>query len=90
MRLGITLATGLVACMLAVAPAYAHGEKSQMAFLRMRTINWYDLHWSKTEVNVGDVVEITGKFNVFGLAGCSCESTHGVPEQWSAGPGVRA
>ena len=65
MRLGISLATGLVACMLAVAPAYAHGEKSQMAFLRMRTINWYDLHWSKAEVNVGDVVEITGKFNVF-------------------------
>lgn len=61
----IGLALGLVVGVLAVAPAFAHGEKSQMAFLRMRTINWYDLHWSKTEVNVGDTVEVTGKFNVF-------------------------
>ena len=36
-----------------------------MAFLRMRTVQWYDLKWSKTDVNVNDVVEISGKFNVF-------------------------
>jgi methane/ammonia monooxygenase subunit B len=45
--------------------ASAHGEKSQAAFMRMRTIHWYDLNWSKEKVNVNDEVEITGKFHVF-------------------------
>lgn len=45
--------------------ASAHGEKSQAAFMRMRTIHWYDLRWSKERVNVNDSVEITGKFHVF-------------------------
>jgi len=45
--------------------ASAHGEKSQAAFMRMRTIHWYDLHWSKEKVTVNDDVEITGKFHVF-------------------------
>jgi len=45
--------------------ASAHGEKSQAAFMRMRTIHWYDLNWSKEKVKVNDTVEITGKFHVF-------------------------
>lgn len=45
--------------------ASAHGEKSQAAFMRMRTIHWYDLHWSKEKVKVNDTVEITGRFHVF-------------------------
>ena len=45
--------------------ASAHGEKSQAAFMRMRTIHWYDLKWSKEVVKVNDTVEITGKFHVF-------------------------
>jgi methane/ammonia monooxygenase subunit B len=45
--------------------ASAHGEKSQAAFMRMRTIHWYDLHWSKEKVQVNEDVEITGKFHVF-------------------------
>lgn len=45
--------------------ASAHGEKSQAAFMRMRTIHWYDLHWSKEKVKVNDTVEITGKFHLF-------------------------
>lgn len=45
--------------------ASAHGEKSQAAFMRMRTIHWYDLNWSKEKVKVNDFVEITGKFHVF-------------------------
>ena len=45
--------------------ASAHGEKSQAAFMRMRTIHWYDLKWSKERVNVNEDVEITGKFHVF-------------------------
>ncbi|NBS18025.1 MAG: methane monooxygenase/ammonia monooxygenase subunit B [Gammaproteobacteria bacterium] len=45
--------------------ASAHGEKSQAAFMRMRTIHWYDLKWSKEVVKVNDTVEVTGKFHVF-------------------------
>jgi methane/ammonia monooxygenase subunit B len=45
--------------------ASAHGEKSQAAFMRMRTIHWYDLNWSKEKVKVNETVEITGKFHVF-------------------------
>jgi len=62
----------LVGLLLAVAAtsfyaptASAHGEKSQAAFMRMRTIHWYDLKWSKEKVNVNEDVEITGKFHVF-------------------------
>jgi len=49
----------------AATPASAHGERSQQAFLRMRTFNWYDVKWSKTEVNVNDEMTITGKVHVF-------------------------
>jgi methane/ammonia monooxygenase subunit B len=45
--------------------ASAHGEKSQAAFMRMRTIHWFDLNWSKETVAVNDTVEISGKFHVF-------------------------
>jgi methane/ammonia monooxygenase subunit B len=59
---------GLLVAMAAgvYAPAAsAHGEKSQAAFMRMRTIHWYDLKWSKEVVQVGEDVEISGKFHVF-------------------------
>lgn len=62
----------LVGLLLAVAAtslyapsASAHGEKSQAAFMRMRTIHWFDLKWSKEKVAVNEDVEITGKFHVF-------------------------
>jgi len=58
------LAVGLAATMAAAGPADAHGEKSQAAFLRMRTLNWYDLKWSKTTVNVNEEYEITGKLHI--------------------------
>ncbi|MFZ2726588.1 MAG: bacterial ammonia monooxygenase, subunit AmoB [Methylococcaceae bacterium] len=45
--------------------ASAHGEKSQAAFMRMRTIHWFDLNWSKEEVAVNDTMTISGKFLVF-------------------------
>jgi methane/ammonia monooxygenase subunit B len=60
---------GLLAAVAATgfyAPAAsAHGEKSQAAFMRMRTIHWYDLKWSKEKVKVNESVEITGKFHLF-------------------------
>ncbi|MCI0557687.1 MAG: methane monooxygenase/ammonia monooxygenase subunit B, partial [Nitrososphaera sp.] len=45
--------------------AVAHGEKSQAAFMRMRTIIWYDLNWSSDSVPVNETVTIDGKFHVF-------------------------
>ena len=45
--------------------ASAHGEKSQAAFMRMRTIHWYDLDWSKSQVAVNETVTVSGKFHVF-------------------------
>jgi methane/ammonia monooxygenase subunit B len=45
--------------------ASAHGEKSQAAFMRMRTIHWFDLNWSKEELKVNDTMTISGKFHVF-------------------------
>ena len=58
------LAVGLAASMAGAGPADAHGEKSQAAFLRMRTLNWYDVKWSKTSVNVNEEMEITGKLHI--------------------------
>ena len=42
--------------------ALAHGEKAQMAFLRMRSIHWYDIQVSPTQVSINDEVVVTGKF----------------------------
>jgi methane/ammonia monooxygenase subunit B len=55
------LAAGLAFTMASAGPADAHGEKSQAAFLRMRTLGWYDLKWSKTNVTVNEEYEISGK-----------------------------
>lgn len=44
--------------------AHAHGEKALEPFIRMRTIQWYDVEWSKSKLNVNDEVIITGKFHV--------------------------
>ena len=58
-------AAAVVATVGAAAPAFAHGEKSQQAFLRMRTLNWYDVAWSKTSVAVNEEMVLSGKVHVF-------------------------
>lgn len=57
----------LLAVLTAVMPfsidlAFAHGERAQQAGLRMRTMNWFDVEISPTEVKVNDIVTIKGKF----------------------------
>lgn len=42
----------------------AHGEKALEPFIRMRTIQWYDVDWSKKDLGINDELEITGKFHV--------------------------
>ena len=61
----IGAAAAVAATLGAIAPASAHGEKSQQAFLRMRTLNWYDVAWSKTTVNVNEEMILSGKVHVF-------------------------
>ena len=57
---------GLGACCVTLAPngAAAHGEKALEPFIRMRTIQWYDVQWSQEKLNVNDELVITGKFHV--------------------------
>ncbi|MGR8952376.1 MAG: bacterial ammonia monooxygenase, subunit AmoB [Gammaproteobacteria bacterium] len=61
----VALLLTVAAAMFYTPAASAHGEKSQAAFMRMRTIHWYDLNWSKEVVKVNDTMTISGKFLVF-------------------------
>lgn len=61
----VALLMALTSAMFYTPTASAHGEKSQAAFMRMRTIHWFDLDWSKDEVPVNDTMTISGKFHVF-------------------------
>jgi methane/ammonia monooxygenase subunit B len=61
----VALLLTMTAAMFYTPTASAHGEKSQAAFMRMRTIHWFDLNWSKEEVAVNDTMTISGKFFVF-------------------------
>lgn len=44
--------------------AQAHGEKALEPFIRMRTIQWYDVQWSTQKFKVNDEVSVSGKFHV--------------------------
>jgi len=59
-RLLGSIVAGLVLVMWAAAPAFAHGERSQEAFLRMRTVGWLDVAFDKTTVKQGETLTITG------------------------------
>lgn len=61
----VALLVTVTAAMFYAPTASAHGEKSQAAFMRMRTIHWFDLNWSKDTVPVNDTMTISGKFHVF-------------------------
>lgn len=53
-------------CSLTMTPnlANAHGEKALEPFIRMRTIQWYDVQWPQEKLKVNDELVITGKFHV--------------------------
>ena len=54
----------LAAYILSLQPVMAHGEKSLEPFVRMRTIQWYDVKYSAEKVAVNDELVVTGKFHV--------------------------
>jgi methane/ammonia monooxygenase subunit B len=47
-----------------VQTVMAHGEKALEPFIRMRTIQWYDVQWSKQAFNVNEEISVSGKFHV--------------------------
>ncbi|SJM90450.1 Particulate methane monooxygenase alpha subunit [Crenothrix polyspora] len=58
------LGTLLSVYMLTLQPVMAHGEKNLEPYVRMRTVQWYDVQWSKQKFNVNDEISVTGKFHV--------------------------
>lgn len=58
------MATLALTLVLDVAPVAAHGERSQEPFLRMRTIQWYDMKWQPVTTKVNDIATMTGKFHL--------------------------
>ncbi len=61
----VALLISMTAAVFYAPTASAHGEKSQAAFMRMRTIHWYDLNWSTDEVKINETMTLSGKFHVF-------------------------
>lgn len=55
-----SLMAGLVLVLLA-GDALAHGERAQLASMRMRTVHWFDTKVEPLNIKVGDIVTVTGK-----------------------------
>jgi len=63
-RAVLALLVALGAVLALAAPAQAHGEQTQEAFLRASTALLYDVQFSTTELDVGDELVVTGKVRV--------------------------
>lgn len=57
-------AIALTGLMVGSPTVSAHGEKALEPFIRTRTIQFYDVAWSKPEMQVNDEVVVTGRFHV--------------------------
>ena len=55
---------GVFALLLFSPELFAHGERALEPFIRMRTIQWYDIQWSKNAVNVNQEIVLSGRFHV--------------------------
>lgn len=54
----------LLGATLCVPGVQAHGERSLEPFVRMRTIQWHDVSFSKSSISVNGKLVIEGKFHV--------------------------
>ena len=59
-RLAAVLLVGVASTLVFASPASAHGEKSQEAFLRMRTIGWTDIEFGGGQVKDGEIHILQG------------------------------
>jgi len=57
----LVLILGLMLALGAGGVAYAHGERAQEGFLRLKTAAWQDVQFSTDKVKQGEKVVITGK-----------------------------
>ncbi len=64
LKILLILLSGLSGLLLLTPPVSAHGERSLEPFVRMRTVQWYDVKWSANKVEVNDELIITGKVHV--------------------------
>jgi methane/ammonia monooxygenase subunit B len=60
-RLAAVLVLGLASTVFFASPASAHGEKSQEAFLRMRSIGWTDVQFAGGKVKDGEIYIAQGE-----------------------------
>jgi methane/ammonia monooxygenase subunit B len=63
------VATLALALVIDISPVAAHGERSQEPFLRMRSIQWYDMQWGEESkgghaTKVNDIAIMQGKFHL--------------------------
>ncbi len=63
-RVLITLVLGLAAMAGTGVVAYAHGENAQEGFLRMETVAFYNVQFSKDTIKQGEEITITGRATV--------------------------
>lgn len=63
-RLALALLLSVVAILLLPTMASAHGEKSQEAFFRQKTVAFFDVKFSTDRVKQGEPVTITGTFKI--------------------------
>lgn len=59
----ISLSLVLSLYALNIQTAMAHGEKALEPFIRMRTIQWYDVQWSRQKFAVNEEISVSGKFH---------------------------
>lgn len=58
----LKLISVLALLVLVSGDAMAHGERAQLASMRMRTVHWFDIKVEPQNVKVGDTIVMTGKF----------------------------
>jgi methane/ammonia monooxygenase subunit B len=61
-RLAAVLILGIASTLAFASPASAHGEKSQEAFLRMRTVGWTDINFTGGRLENGETYIKQGEF----------------------------
>jgi methane/ammonia monooxygenase subunit B len=60
----LALLVGFLTISLGAEPVRANGERVQEPFFRMRSFQWFDVTWSKTEIGVNEELQLNAKVYV--------------------------
>jgi methane/ammonia monooxygenase subunit B len=63
-RLLLILVAATLVTVVPATAASAHGERSQEGFLRMRTVGWTDVNFTRDTVMQGETVTVTGVIKI--------------------------